>query len=175
MPKATAVWLVENTSLTFGQIAKFCGLHQLEVQAIADAEGAAAMAPFDPIANEQLSWEEINRCSADPTVQLELLAPKPGMVFRRRGGGRYTPVTKRQDKPNAIAWILKHYSDMSDAKICRLLGTTSPTIKAIREKTHWNSTNIRAKSPVELGLCSQKEIDEASGPATKQSKESKPS
>lgn len=161
MPKATAIWLVENTSLTFEQIAKFCGLHLLEVQAIADSESPAAMAPFDPIANEQLSWEAIERCSADPSARLEVLAPKPGIIVKRRGGGRYTPVTKRQDKPNAIAWVLKHHGEMSDAQICRLLGTTSPTIKAIREKTHWNSSNIRAKNPIELGLCSQKELDEA--------------
>ncbi|MEN8236860.1 MAG: cell cycle transcriptional regulator TrcR [Pseudomonadota bacterium] len=161
MPKATATWLVENTSLTFEQIAKFCELHLLEVQAIADAELSASMAPFDPIANEQLSWEEIERCSADPTAQLESLAPKPGIAVKKREGGRYTPVTKRQDKPNAIAWLLKHHGEMNDSQICRLLGTTSPTIRAIRERSHWNSANIRAKNPVDLGLCSQKELDEA--------------
>ena len=159
MPKATAVWLLDNTTLTFVQIAAFCHLHPLELQAIADGEVIMNLTPFDPIANEQLTMEEIERCTKDPSAQLESSKPVEAIESKRRGGGRYTPVSKRQDKPNAIAWILKHHSELSDAQIGRLLGTTNPTIKAIRERTHWNSQNIRAKSPVDLGLCTRTELE----------------
>lgn len=160
MPKATAVWLLENTSLTFDQIADFCGLHKMEVQAIADAEVAIGLTPVDPIAAEFLTWDEIERCSKDPATRLEISSPKEVLpAYKRRT--RYTPVAKRADKPNAIAWVLKHHPELSDAAICRLLGTTSPTINAIRNRTHWNSENIRSQSPIELGLCTQKELDEA--------------
>ena len=159
MPKATAIWLVENTALSFAQIADFCSLHPLEVQAIADNELPSAMAPFDPVTNEQLTWEEIERCSKDPSAKLQVIASKEKILAKRRGGGRYTPVAKRQDKPNAIAWILKRHPELSEIEICRLLGTTNSTIRAIRDRTHWNSSNIKSKNPVDLGLCSQKELD----------------
>lgn len=157
MPKATAVWLIENTALTFDQISKFCNLHPLEVQAIADEDIAVGMVPHDPIEAGQLTVEELKRCEADPTAALELTEwtdPKP-----RKKASRYTPMSKRQDRPNAIAWMIKHFPDLPDAAICRLLGTTRPTIKAIREKTHWNSKNIKATSPVDLGFCSSKDLE----------------
>lgn len=157
MPKATALWLIENTSLTFKQIAEFCQLHPLEVQAMADEDVALGMVPYDPIEAGQLSREEIQRCQEDPQAQLEIIQwidPKP-----RRKSSRYTPVSKRQDRPNAIAWMLKHYPDIPEIQICRFLGTTRATIKAIREKNHWNIKNIRATNPVELGLCSEKDLE----------------
>jgi len=157
MPKATAVWLIENTVLTFNQIAEFCQLHPLEVRAIADEDIAVGMVPHNPIEAGQLTMEEIKRCEADETQNLKITEwndPKS-----RKKVSRYTPIAKRQDRPNAIAWLIKHYPDLPEANICRLLGTTRPTIKSIREKTHWNSKNIRATDPVELGLCTQKELD----------------
>ena len=161
MPKAQAVWLLDNTTLTFEQIADYCHLHVLEVQAIADGDIASGMAPFDPIAHGDLTLEEIARCTADPAAQLQKMERKEEVVGKYRGGGRYVPVSKRADKPDAIAWLIKHHPELSDAQICRLLGTTSPTINAIRNKTHWNSTHIKAKSPVALGLCTQEELDNA--------------
>lgn len=161
MPKATAVWLVENTALTFEQIAAFCGLHPLEVQAIADGEVAVGMVGLDPIANGQLTKEEIERCEKDPEARLQLLEPDLPQPVARSKGPRYTPVTKRGDKPDAIAWLLKHHPEMSDAQICRLIGTTKPTIQAVRDKTHWNTPNIKPRNPVLLGLCTQRELDEA--------------
>ncbi len=161
MPKATAVWLLENTTLTFEQISAFCGLHELEVQAIADGEVAAGMVGLDPITSGQLTQEELDRCSADPNARLRLARkdlPEPSI---RPKGPRYTPVTKRADKPDGIAWLLKHAEGMSDAALCRLIGTTKPTINAVRNRTHWNSPNIKARNPVQLGLCSQRELDEA--------------
>ena len=159
MPKATAIWLLDNTTLTFEQIADYCHLHTLEIRAIADGEVAAGMAPVDPVARGDLTWEEIERCSKDPKARLKASEPKEQIEVRQLKAGRYVPVAKRADKPNAIAWLLKHHPEMSDAQICRLLGTTNPTINAIRNKTHWNSANIRAKSPVLLGLCSQSDLD----------------
>jgi hypothetical protein len=161
MPKATAIWLLENTSLTFAQIADYCQLHVLEIQAIADGEIAAGMAPFDPIAHGTLSMEEIERCSLDPKARLVSTSLNEPVSQKKRGGGRYTPVSKRQDKPNAITWLLKHHPELSDAQICRLLGTTNPTIHSLRNRTHWNAANIRAKSPVLFGLCTQTELDQA--------------
>ncbi|MFQ5984852.1 MAG: DUF1013 domain-containing protein [Alphaproteobacteria bacterium] len=162
MPKATAVWLVDNTSLTFEQIAEFCGLHTLEVEGIADGEVAVGIIGLDPIANGQLTREEIERCTADPSARLRLSQPKtvPPTKTRR---SRYTPVAKRQDKPDAIDWLLRHHADLSDAQISRLLGTTKATIKAVREGTHWNSANITPRDPVALGLCSQAELNEELG------------
>lgn len=162
MPKATAVWLVENTSLTFEQIAEFCGLHPLEVEGIADGEVAVGIIALDPIASAQLTREEIDRCSADPDARLCLAQPKtvPPPKTRR---SRYTPVSKRQDKPDAIGWLLRQHPDLSDAQISRLLGTTKATINAVREGTHWNSANITARDPVALGLCSQADLDEELG------------
>src|ERR1700726_4502623 len=161
MPKATAVWLVENTALTFDQIADFCGLHPLEVQAIADGEVAIQMQGLDPVANGQTTAEEIARCQADPEARLKL-SPQalPPQLFRHRGP-RYTPIAKRQDKPDAIAFLLKTYPELSEAQISKLIGTTKPTIAAVRDRTHWNSSNIKPRHPVELGLCTFEELEEA--------------
>lgn len=161
MPKATAVWLVENTSLTFGQVAEFCGLHILEVQAIADGEAAIGMIGFNPITSGQLTLEEINRCEANPQQALILTIPITAESILGKKTSRYTPVSKRQDRPDAIAWLLKYYPALSEAQICRLLGTTKNMINAVRHKTHWNSTNIKPRNPVQLGLCTQKEFDKA--------------
>ncbi|MDE0716985.1 MAG: DUF1013 domain-containing protein [Rhodospirillaceae bacterium] len=154
MPKATAVWLVENTALTFGQIAEFCELHELEVQAIADEDIVSGMAGIDPIQAEQLTQEEIDRCQADPTASLVLKETDIPMPVQRSKGARYTPVAKRQDKPDGIAWLLKHHPELTDAQISKLLGTTKTTINAVRDRSHWNSSNIRARDPMDLGLCS---------------------
>ncbi len=161
MPKATAVWLVENTALTFEQIADFCGLHALEVQAIADGEVASQMQGLDPVANGQTTAEEIARCQADPNARLTLAANAvpPQMVKHR--GPRYTPIAKRQDKPDAIAYLLKTHPELSDAQISKLIGTTKPTINAVRDRTHWNSPNIKPRHPVALGLCTLEELDQA--------------
>jgi hypothetical protein len=160
MPKATAVWLVENTALSFEQIAAFCGLHKLEVQAIADGEVAVGMVGLDPVANGQLTKEEIERCERDPAARLNLLQQDLPQPVPRSKGPRYTPVTKRGDKPDAISWLLKTHPELSDAQICRLIGTTKPTIQAVRDKTHWNAQNIKPRHPVQLGLCTQRELDE---------------
>jgi hypothetical protein len=161
MPKATAVWLVENTALTFEQIAAFCGLHSLEIKAIADGEVAVGMVGLDPIANGQLSKEEIKRAEKDENVRLRLLVQDLPQPVARSKGPRYTPVTKRGDKPDAIAWVVKQFPDLSDAQISKLIGTTKPTIAAIRDRTHWNTPNIKPRSPVLLGLCTQRELEEA--------------
>jgi len=161
MPKATAVWLVDNTKLTFEQIADFCGLHSLEVQAIADGEVAVGMVGLDPVANGQLTKEEIQRCEKDPENRLKLLQVDLPQPVARSKGPRYTPVTKRGDKPDAVAWLLKTHPELSDAQICRLIGTTKPTIQSVRDKTHWNSQNIKPRDPVQLGLCTRRELEEA--------------
>jgi len=162
MPKATAVWLVENTGLGFDQIAAFCGLHELEVQAIADGEVATGMVGLDPVAGGQLTAHEIKRCEANPDARMKLLVaadlPQP---TARSKGPRYTPITKRGDKPDAVAWLLKHHPELPDSQVTRLIGTTKPTIASVREKTHWNAANIKPRSPVLLGLCTQREVDEA--------------
>ena len=161
MPKATAVWLVENTSLSFEQIAEFCVLHELEIAAIADGEVAIGMVGLDPIANGQLTKEEIARCQADPNARLDYAEQNIPQPSARTKGPRYTPVTKRGDKPDAISWLLRNHPELSDAAISRLIGTTKPTIAAVRDRTHWNSPNIKARHPVTLGLCTQAELDEA--------------
>lgn len=161
MPKATAVWLVENTSLSFEQIADFCGLHALEVQAIADGEVAVQMQGLDPVANGQITAAELERCQKDPSTRLRLLPQAiPTPVIRHRGP-RYTPIAKRQDKPDAIAWLLKNRPELTDAQISKLVGTTKPTIAAIRDRTHWNTPNIKPRHPVTLGLCTIAELDDA--------------
>lgn len=161
MPKATAVWLVENTSLTFEQIADFCGLHPLEIQAIADGEVANQMQGLDPVANGQTTAEEIARCQADPEARLKLSAQAmPPQVVKHKGP-RYTPIAKRQDKPDAIAFLLKSHPELSDAQISKLIGTTKPTIAAVRDRTHWNSPNIKPRHPVGLGLCTLDELEDA--------------
>ncbi len=161
MPKATAVWLVENTSLTFEQIAEFCGLHPLEVQGIADGEVAVGIQGLDPIARNQLSREEIERCQADPSARLRLAEQDLPQPLKRTKGPRYTPVAKRQDKPDGIAWLLRNHPELKDSQIARLIGTTKNTIQAVRERTHWNSPNIRPRDPVLLGLCSQADLNQA--------------
>jgi hypothetical protein len=161
MPKATAVWLVEKTSLSFDQIGEFCGLHPLEVQAIADGEVAVQMQGVDPIANGQLTLEEIERCQKDPSARLKLSAEAVPVTVVKHRGPRYTPIAKRQDKPDAIAWLLKSHPELSDGQISKLVGTTKPTIQAVRDRTHWNSPNIKPRHPVALGLCTLQELDAA--------------
>jgi hypothetical protein len=168
MPKATAVWLVDNTTLTFDQIAEFCSLHRLEVQGIADGEVAVGIQGLDPVGNSQLTREEIERCEQDTDARLQMLKldlPEPA---KRTKGPRYTPVAKRQDKPDAIAWLLRHHPELKDSQIAKLIGTTKTTIEAIRERSHWNSPNIRPRDPVLLGLCAQGELNAAVERARKQ-------
>ncbi len=160
MPMATAVWLVDNTALTFKQIAEFCQLHELEVQGIADGTVGANMVGQDPTANGQLTWDEINRCQDDASASLTLSVDDVQALPRTKGP-RYTPVSKRQDKPDAIAWLVRNHPELSDLQISRLVGTTKPTIQAIRERSHWNIQNIKPQDPVGLGLCKQTELDEA--------------
>tara|TARA_B100002052_G_C15716507_1_gene522052 strand:- start:232 stop:894 length:663 start_codon:yes stop_codon:yes gene_type:complete len=161
MRKATAVWLVENTSLTFMQIANFCGLHELEVSGIADGEVANGIRGMDPITSNQLTLEEIKRCELNPSSKLELIVNPATIGETKRRGPRYTPLSKRQDKPAAIAWLVKYYPEIADSQIIKLVGTTKPTIKAVRERSHWNITNIVPTDPVLLGLCKQVELDSA--------------
>jgi len=157
MPHATASWLIDNTALGFDQIAEFCGLHILEVQAIADDTAGTKYTGRDPVRAHEISNEEIQKGEADPDYKLKMLkGPDP---VRRTKGPRYTPVSKRQDKPDGIAWILRHHPEISDGAIGKLIGTTRTTIAAIRDRTHWNISNIQPKDPVTLGLCSQRELD----------------
>ena len=157
MPHATASWLVDNSSLTFEQIAAFCGLHILEVQAIADDTAATKLTGRDPIRAGELTQDEINRGQDDPNYKLQM-HKQPDQV-RRTKGPRYTPVSKRQDKPDGIAWIIRNHPEISDGQISKLIGTTRTTIAAIRDRTHWNIANIQPKDPVTLGLTSQRELD----------------
>jgi len=157
MPKATAVWLVDSTALTFEQIAAFCGLHDLEVRGIADGEVAVGIRGHDPIANDQLTREEIVRCEGDKSLRLSLSTPSTKVPQRTRRA-RYTPVSKRQDRPNAISWLIKNYPELNDAQIGKLLGTTKSTITAVRERTHWNTQNISPHDPLLLGICSEQEL-----------------
>jgi hypothetical protein len=161
MPKATAVWLVENTTLSFQQIAEFCGLHPLEVQGIADGEVAIGIVGLDPALNGQLTREEILRCEADPTARLKMAKHDIPLPAPRTKGPRYTPVSKRQDKPDAVAWLVRHHPELTDAQISKLIGTTKQTIAAVRDRTHWNSPNLRPRDPVLLGLCSQNDLNNA--------------
>ncbi|MBS3022850.1 DUF1013 domain-containing protein [Acidiphilium multivorum] len=159
MPKATAVWLIEKTALSFEQIADFCGMHPLEVQAIADGEVAQGIVGYDPIANKQTTAEEIRRCETDPKARLKMLdAAIPG--GRRTKGARYTPVAKRIDRPDAIAFMLRNYPQVQDAQIVKLLGTTKDTIQKVRDRSHWNSANIKPRDPVILGLCKQSDLND---------------
>jgi uncharacterized protein len=161
MPKATAVWLVEHTALTFDQIGEFCGLHALEVQAIADGEVAIQMQGLDPIANGQITIEEIERCQKDPNTRLEIAKEAHPVELVKHTGPRYTPIAKRQDKPDAISWLLKNHPELSDGQISKLVGTTKPTIQAVRDRTHWNSPNIKPRHPVALGLCTMEMLEAA--------------
>ncbi len=161
MPKATAVWLVENTSLSFEQIAGFTGMHELEVQAIADGEVAQGIVGVNPIANGQLTQEDLDRAQGDPRARLKLNKTDIPLPKARSKGARYTPVSKRQDRPDAIAWLLKHHPELTDAQISRLIGTTKPTILSVRDRSHWNATNIKPQNPVTLGLCTEPELEKA--------------
>lgn len=159
MPKATAVWLVDNTALSFDQIANFCKLHPLEVKAIADGESAQGIKGLDPVITGQLSREEIARGEKDPNYKLKLSEPKVRVPETKRKGPRYTPLSKRQDRPNAILWLVRNHPELKDAQISRLIGTTKSTIEQIRNRTHWNSANLQPMDPVTLGLCSQIDLD----------------
>ncbi|EJW11592.1 hypothetical protein A33M_3004 [Rhodovulum sp. PH10] len=160
MPKATAVWLVENTALSFDQIADFCKLHPLEVKAIADGDAAQGIKGLDPILTGQLSREEIVRAEKDGNLRLRLSESKVRVpVAKAKRGPRYTPVSRRQDRPNAILWLVRNHPELKDSQVMRLVGTTKATIKAIRERTHWNSASLTPLDPVTLGLCSQIDLD----------------
>ncbi len=161
-PKATAVWLVDNTALTFGQIAEFCGLHPLEVKAIADGESARDIRGADPIANGQLHRDELDRAQADPSYRMHAAKSRHADLVKpqKKGGPRYTPVSRRQDRPDAIAWFVRNHPEVTDAQISKLLGTTKATIDSVRERSHWNSAQIKPVDPVTLGLVGQLELDE---------------
>ncbi len=159
MPKATAVWLVDNTALSFQQIADFCSLHPLEVKAIADGDAATTIKGLDPVSTGQLAREEIEKGEKDPNHKLKISDPKVRVPTAKRKGPRYTPVSRRQDRPNAVLWLLRYHPELKDAQISRLVGTTKPTINAIRDRTHWNSNNLQPMDPVTLGLCSQIDLD----------------
>lgn len=159
MPKATALWLIDNTALTFQQIADFTRLHLLEVQALADGEADHALAPLDPIAQGQLDLENLKKAENDPNVPLVLIIPKDELSTKKRKKGKYTPLSRRKNKPDAIAWLVKYHPELTDAQIIQLIGTTKNTIEAIRQKTHWNMEQIKPRNPVVLELCLQKDLD----------------
>ena len=161
MPKATALWMIENTALSFKQIADFCGLHELEVQALADGDVMGGMAPLDPVLSGQVTAEEIKRGEGDPEAHLRMVRTEDPLPMPRARGARYTPISKRQDKPDGIAWLLKNHPELSDAQICKLVGTTKSTIAAVRDRTHWNSPNIRPRDPVDIGLCTYVDLTKA--------------
>ncbi|MFC0812611.1 DUF1013 domain-containing protein [Paracoccus panacisoli] len=167
MAKATAVWLVDNTTLSFKQIADFCGMHELEVQGIADGDVAAGVKGFDPVASNQLDEGEIEKGQKDPAYKLKLKHNPAAEGEEKRRGPRYTPLSKRQDRPAAILWLVKFHPELTDAQISRLVGTTKPTIAAIRDRSHWNIQNIQPIDPVALGLCRQSELDAAVQKAAK--------
>lgn len=167
MPKATAVWLVDNTMLTFDQIAAFCALHPLEVQAIADGDVGSGIVGSNPTSNGELTADEIKRCEGNAKLKLEMVKTDLPQPKARSKGPRYTPVAKRGEKPNAVAWLLKYQPLLTDAQIGRLIGTTKPTIQSIRDRTHSNMTNIKAEDPVLLSLCKQEELNKAVERATK--------
>jgi hypothetical protein len=160
MPKATAVWLVENTALSFDQIAQFCNLHPLEVKAIADGDAAQGIKGLDPVVTGQLTREQIAQAESDPDMKLKVSDPKVRLPQpKSKKGPRYTPVSRRQDRPNAILWLVRNHPELKDAQIMRLVGTTKSTIDSIRERTHWNAANLQPMDPVTLGLCSQIDLD----------------
>jgi hypothetical protein len=161
MPKATAVWLVDNTSLTFDQIADFCGLHPLEVKGIADGEVARDIRGADPIANGQLSREELDRAERDQSYRMKAQKSRHAEYLKpQKKGPKYTPVSRRQDRPDAIAWFLRNHPEVPDSQIARILGTTKATIDSVRNRTHWNAPNIKPVDPVTLGLVAQLELDD---------------
>ncbi len=160
MPKATAVWLVDNTALSFEQVAAFCGLHVLEVKGIADGDVAAGIKGMDPISTGQLTRDEIKRGEEDAGHELRLSDPKVAMPpVKPKKGPRYTPVSRRHDRPNAVLWLLKNHPELKDSQLMRLVGTTKPTIAQIRDRSHWNSPNLVPQDPVTMGLCSQVDLD----------------
>jgi hypothetical protein len=161
MPKATAVWLIEKTSLSFEQIADFVGMHPLEVQAIADGEVAQGIIGYDPVLNGQLTREEIARCEADTSARLQISTSALPVPKARGKGARYTPVSKRNDRPDGIAFLLRNHPKLGEVAIAKLLGTTKETIAKVRDRTHWNSANIKPRDPVILGLCSQSDLNAA--------------
>ncbi|MEM7319431.1 MAG: DUF1013 domain-containing protein [Pseudomonadota bacterium] len=161
MAKATAVWLVDNTTISFKQIADFVGMHELEIQGIADGDVATGVKGFDPLANSQLTQEEIDKAESDPLHKLKLKFNPASVGEEKRRGPRYTPLSKRQDRPAAILWLVKFHPELTDGQVSKLVGTTKPTIQAIRERTHWNISNIQPIDPVALGLCKQSELDGA--------------
>ncbi|MBE9476539.1 MAG: DUF1013 domain-containing protein, partial [Proteobacteria bacterium] len=167
MAKATAVWLVDNTTLSFKQISDFCGLHELEVNGIADGEVAQGIKGFDPIANNQLTREEIKKGEDKPIHKLELMYYAAADGEQKRRGPRYTPLSKRQDRPAAILWLVKFHPELTNGQVSKLVGTTKPTIMALRDRTHWNIANIQPIDPVALGLCKQLELDAAVQKAAK--------
>lgn len=163
MPKATAVWLIENTALTFKQISEFCSLHIIEVEGIADGDVAAGIRGADPIANGQLVREEIEKGEKNSSYALKAIVFDHAVVTSKKGkkrrGPRYTPLSRRQDRPDAIAWLVRYHPEITDPQISKLIGTTKPTISAIRERTHWKMSTINPTDPVSLGLCSQIDLD----------------
>ncbi|NNE87138.1 MAG: DUF1013 domain-containing protein [Silicimonas sp.] len=161
MAKATAVWLVDNTTITFKQVADFCGLHELEVQGIADGDVATGVKGFDPITNNQLTQDEIDAAEKDPLHKLKLKYNAAAVGEEKRRGPRYTPLSKRQDRPAAILWLVKFHPELTDGQISKLVGTTKPTIQSIRDRSHWNISNIQPVDPVALGLTKQTELDAA--------------
>jgi len=167
MPKATAVWLVENTALTFDQISNFCGLHPLEVKGIADGEVGAGIRGRNPMLNHELTREEIQKGEEDSNYKLQLTKRTVVVPEKKRSGPRYTPVSRRQDRPNAILWLVRNHPELSDAAVSRLVGTTKPTIVSVREKSHWNFSNLKPIDPVSLGLSSQIDLDAAVQKAAK--------
>ncbi|RCL01658.1 MAG: hypothetical protein JSC085_000547 [Candidatus Tokpelaia sp. JSC085] len=160
MPKATAVWLVDNTALSFNQIATFCNLHPLEIKAIADGDAAQGIKGLNPMITGQLTHEEIAKGEENKDYRLKLSAPKVHIPTNKRRSARYTPLSRRQDRPNAILWLVRHHPEMKDMQIARLIGTTKATIEQVRNRTHWNSSNLTPSDPVMLGLCSQIDLDD---------------
>ena len=161
MAKATAVWLVDNTTISFKQIADFVGMHELEIQGIADGDVAQGVKGFDPVANNQLTQDEIDTAQDNPLYKLKLKFNAAAAGEEKRRGPRYTPLSKRQDRPNSILWLVKFHPELADGQIAKLVGTTKPTIQSIRERTHWNISNMQPIDPVALGLCKQSELDAA--------------
>lgn len=161
MPKATAVWLIDNTTLTFNQIAEFCGFHPLEIAGIADGDVAFGIKGADPTATGQLDLAEIERCQSDPAGRLKINASTIDLPAEKRKGPSYTPISRRQDRPDAINWLLRYHPELTDGQICKLVGTTKTTITAVRDRTHWNTANLQLVDPVSLALCTQTDLDAA--------------
>lgn len=162
MPKATAVWLIDNTVLTFDQIADFTGLHEIEIQALADEDVGRGIVGRDPVTHGEVTREELERCQGDPAARLKISRSELPPPRLRAKGPKYTPVSKRGDKPDAVAWILKNHPEITDAQICKLIGTTKPTIASVRDRSHPNASNVKPRHPAELGLCTYQELDAAS-------------